>query len=68
MPMVCFLLLSASVILLTKWTMGCEVECPALNPNCHLVKILLESRKDKSLDATIFSIIFENELRREMGL
>ena len=29
-----------SVILLRKWTMGCEVECSERKPNCHLLSIV----------------------------
>ena len=68
MPMVCFFLLRASVTLLIKCTMGCEVEWPPLKPNCHFVKMLLLSRNVSSLKATIFSIILEKELKSEMGL
>ena len=64
---VCFFLLRASVILFKKWTIGCDVECADLKPNCHLLRILFSSKKDVSLEATIFSIILEKVLRSEIG-
>ena len=63
-----FLLFRESVILFRKWIIGCIVECPPLNPNCHLLKMLFVSRKVKSLIATTFSKNFENALSKEIGL
>ena len=59
---VCFFAFKASLILLRKWTIGWEVEWSERKPNCHLLRILFASRKEVSLEATIFSRTFENEL------
>ena len=44
------------------------MECSERKPNCHLLSILLVSRYAVSLRATIFSKIFEKELKRDIGL
>ena len=66
MDTVCFFFFRESDILFNKCTIGWEVEWPARNWNCHLLKILLLSRKSRSLAARVafffvpfFSVLFQ---------
>ena len=68
MPPIFDLLFNAVKMLVMSWKVACWVEYLVLNPNCSFANMEYEVIWSRSLLYISFSITFEKEVRRDIGL